>query len=50
MDSKEIDVHFEEEYVQLIDAFNPEDFQERALQHVMGTNYIGLVSHCKDID
>ena len=35
MDSQEIDVHFEEEYVKIIDAFKPEDFQERSLQSVM---------------
>lgn len=35
MESREIDVHFKEEYVRIIDGFNPEDFQERALQSVM---------------
>ena len=35
MESKEIDVHFEEEYVRVIDGFKTEDFQERALQHTM---------------
>ena len=35
MDSQEIDVHFEEEYVKIIDSFKPEDFQERPLQSVM---------------
>ena len=35
MDSQEIDVHFEEEYVKIIDSFKPEDFQERSLQSVM---------------
>jgi hypothetical protein len=35
MDSREIDMHFEEEYVQIIDGFNPEYFQEQALQPVM---------------
>ena len=28
-------MHFEEEYVHIIDAFKPEDFQERSLQHTM---------------
>jgi len=35
MDSKEIDMHFEEEYVCIIDTFKPEDFQEQLLQHTM---------------
>ena len=35
MESREINIHFEEEYVQIIDGFNPEDFQERALQLLM---------------
>ena len=35
MDSQEIDLHFEEEYIKIIDLFKPEDFQERALQSVM---------------
>ena len=35
MESREIDLHFEEQYVQIIDGFNPEDFQERSLQSVM---------------
>ena len=35
MESREIDVHFKEEYVRIIDGFNPEDFQERVLQSVM---------------
>ena len=35
MESREIDVHFKEEYVRIIDGFNPEDFQKRALQSVM---------------
>ena len=38
MESREIDVHFKEEYVRIIDGFNPEDFQERALQSVMRHN------------
>jgi len=35
MENKEIDVHFEEEYVRVIDGFKGEDFQERVLQHTM---------------
>ena len=35
MESKEIDAHFEEEYIRVIDGFKTEDFQERALQHTM---------------
>jgi hypothetical protein len=35
MDSKEIDLHFGEEYVKIINRFKPEDFQEHAVQSVM---------------
>ncbi len=35
MESREIDLHFEEEYVRIVDGFSPEDFQERSLQATM---------------
>ena len=35
MENKEIDFHFEEEYVRVINGFKSEDFQERALQNTM---------------
>ena len=35
MESREINKHFEDEYVRIIDGFNPEDFQEWALQLAM---------------
>jgi hypothetical protein len=35
MESREIDRHFEEEYVRIVDGFSPEDFQERSLQATM---------------
>jgi len=50
MESREIDMHFEEEYVRIIDGFNPEDFQERSLQAVMRNKlYRANNSLCKHI-
>jgi hypothetical protein len=35
MDNSKLTLHFEEEYIWIIDTFKPEDFQERALESVM---------------